>query len=134
MPEPNIPMLRKEVAWVEEQAARPEIDREWFQGTWVFRGWERAKHMAWGVARQLGYHEAEVDELADLLEPFCGTSYCVAGHVVHQYADPGVQGSTRRIAQELLGLSKLQADQLFNGDNSAADIRWYAEHFAGEKL
>ena len=30
MTDVNIPLLRKAVEWVEEQAARPAIDRQWY--------------------------------------------------------------------------------------------------------
>lgn len=123
IPKVNVPLLRKAVEWVEEQAALPVETRTWFQGDWVVT-----------EARRLRDHGHSAG---------CGTSYCVAGWVASQ-AYPELADSqsalvgdevlyTSEVAAELLGLTSYD-HTLFWGGNSAADIRRIAEELAGEKL
>jgi hypothetical protein len=122
---PDIPLLRKYVEWVEEQAARPVAERDWFQGSWVS---PRAA---------------------------CGTAYCVAGRVVTdagyhfvihhpvrlpfdeitevRFGDDPIE-QVDHVAQRILGISDEQAYELFLGSNSAQRIREIAEKIAGERL
>lgn len=126
---PDIPLLRKAVEWVEEQDKRPFDQREWDQNAWKRRP-------------QAG----------------CGTAYCVAGYIAEVVdgkkmvqhdcvdMDEGTTLDQRRrgfdpdlvhvsnYARWRLGLTQAQANSLFAGSNTAADIRRLAEDFAGERL
>lgn len=116
--EPNVPLLRKIVEWVEEQDQLPE-GREWYQG-----GWFTIKRDA----------------------PWCGTAMCVAGKVAldagwkqrrgtgSRVVRDNEEGSANDVARDLLGLNDWQAEQLFSGGNDVIDIRRFAEKFAGERL
>ena len=132
---PNIPLLRKTVEWVEEQAALADTKRRWYQGTW----WEVEVDVA--NAQQ------------DMNDPLCGTAMCFAGKVAYdagwtpilseqdgeyRYADEatknGVTQSISIVAQDLLGIDDEQASDLFSGSNNASRIRQIAEYIAGERL
>jgi hypothetical protein len=121
MTEPNIPLLRKMVEWVEEQEQLPARDREWEQVSWLRRG------TYWT----------------------CGTVMCVAGKVAvdagfvpsfgnddftYYVTDPvtGQSHDVEKLAAELLGIG--DDSPLFGGSNNAADIRRHAEAIAGERL
>lgn len=108
--EPNVPLLRKVVEWVEEQDRLPKSERVWNQIFW------------------------------------CGTTYCIAGKLAlddgWQVLDSqsntvhkgGLAAWPDDIAKNLLGLAIGDASQLFDPDNTAADIRRIAEELAGERL
>ena len=74
--EPNIPLLRKAVEWVEAQAALPEIDREWMQSDWLATPHDRAR---WNFELH--------GQVAEIVAAHCGAAYCVAGWVA-QGVDP----------------------------------------------
>lgn len=149
MTEVDIPLLRKVVEWVDEQDKIPEIDREWLQRTWHAASHDHALHLA--------SHLPNVDydlvrSLADVLQPHCGTAYCAAGYVAHldgmlkdndnafvsqpdhPDADDDGEISISQYAKERLGLTETQAAAMFNGANTAAQVRHYAEKAAGERL
>jgi hypothetical protein len=143
----NIPLLRKAVEWAEAEAAKPEIDRQWAQRRWVTTPEERARDFAEdGIG--LSYREA-----AETLAPHCGTAYCIAGYV-GQLLEPRYATSVTvdgvhvsEFAAEALGIdtsgSRMWHDpyegqvvvpDLFEEDNTAADVRRIAEEIAGERL
>lgn len=94
----------------------------------------------------------------------CGTAYCIAGFVNSQhpgyevraeavenvFADDENGSDAYRVnlvetiyghsfqhsetARAALGISKYDADQLFNGGNTIDEVRYHAERIAGEKL
>jgi hypothetical protein len=125
-PVPNLPLLRKAVEWVEEQAAKPERHRGWYQPAWR--------------------------ETASELDRDCGTCYCLAGHVVESSGATWLDDETvapepgdfpekyefvGHRARLLLGLTRDEGHSLFRGVNSAADIRRIAERIAaraGDRL
>lgn len=130
---PNVPYLRKIVEWVETEAKRTE-DREWYQATWMSPG-----------------NEAQVDFSGQI--HFCDTACCVAGKVAllegwrpQTYNGDNSSGftgnvikgdetmHTSAVAQNALGLTQDQADDLFEATNDAEDIRAIAEKIAGERL
>lgn len=126
--EPNVPLLRKVVEWVEWQDQLTE-GRQWDQEWWF-------------------------TERVEVESPWCDTVMCIAGKVAlddgwvptRQRSADGVtyydnnvvkNGETRLVwdvAAELLGLDSDEADALFGGDNEAHDIRRIAEEIAGERL
>lgn len=122
MSDVNVPLLRKAVEWVEEQAALPDVDREWNQEFWYLPA---------------GSHFAETG---------CGTTYCVAGYVAlvsgwkpfdfHMAEDELSKQvvDVPLIARQLLGIDLFQAEELFRAYNTAADVRGVAEAIAGEAL
>ena len=126
-PTVNIPLLRKAVEWAEAEAARPRQESRWFQGSYVWDAESRS------IA--LGVPATE-----------CGTAYCIAGYVgVLQdsaFNDSqwriddvtGVYTHVAEVAQEALGITSAQADDLFKGDNSIKRVRQVAEQIAGKKL
>ncbi len=110
----NIPLLRKAVEWVEEQAALPTIDRQWYQGAYRMEGLLAGRS--------------------------CDTVMCVAGYVA-DLSGVGWRGNSdvtsereyaSDVAERLLGLPP--GHRLFLGDNTAADVRRIAEGIAGERL
>lgn len=126
---PNIPLLRKMVEWVEEQD-RLEENREWYQSEWIVT-------------------PSEYPELYDEAENWCGTACCVAGKVAlmdgWKAADfysgsattvtkDGEYREVREVAAELLGIPDYGGHPLFDGNNTATDIRRIAEEIAGEPL
>lgn len=120
--EPNIPLLRKVVEWVEWQDQLEE-GKEWYQGTW--------------------FHQNYFAE-----EEWCDSAMCVAGKVVTDagwvlvkqdlsrslVAKNGYMEAVWDVAAELLGLDDITAGNLFDGGNEAHDIRRIAEEIAGERL
>ena len=153
MTEVNIPLLRKEVEWVEEQDKLPYTVREWNQRVYVEPLFDTSLNNANRKRQELG------------MANHCGTAYCVAGHIGAQLDkrfardssivvtkdDPLVQylgeeyitalnreGTVlvhvEHVATKALGLSGYDASRMFSGSNSAEDIRRIAEEVAGEKL
>ena len=135
MTDVNIPLLRKAVEWVEEQAQKPDIDREWFQPNYVCTPTPRAFLML----RQTGWDHASLENL-NQVAAHCGTAYCVAGYIGMisdpRYAEAEVVDDVHvsDFATAELGITRSQAGDLFSGANTAADIRTAAERIAGEAL
>jgi len=135
---PNIPLLRKAVEWVEEQDALPEIDREWWQGGYVTPPNYMADHLVRMVWNSDGTRVN--NEQLNQIRAHCGTAYCVAGwvgmHADSRYTTTDVVDGihVRYVAITELGLTDEQAGALFDGSNSATQVRRIAEKIAGEKL
>lgn len=128
MSELNVPLLRKAVEWVEEQAALPEEQSEWYQGTWRVSG--------------------------DILDRSCGTAYCMAGYIGQLLDERYKESQTvdgmhvADFAGEALGLDTPDVDAtylgvgvighafqpLFHASNTVEDIRRIAEELAGGPL
>ena len=116
LPAPNLPELRKAMEWVEEQAALPEEDSQWFQGDYV----------RWGSS----------------IGRTCTSAYCVAGFVASQrlsHYEMIVMGpdAVDRLATEVLGLTQRERSALFNGSNDLREVRRVATaiaYRAGERL
>lgn len=131
-PTVNIPLLRKAVEWAEAEAAKPYELCEWFQGDWVVTPGARKTHRAW--------LERKGQPIEGLAAKECGTCYCIAGYAAQvvdpHFADTDEVGDTtaREVAQEALGITDRQADQLFAGPNTITDVRRIAESIAGEAL
>jgi hypothetical protein len=144
MSTPNIPLLRKAVEWVEWQDTMPEIDREWDQAEFRNATNEHAYRLAYFALLAAGVRStnrrAQTIGLSQYLEPYCGTSFCVAGYIGQllnrEYATQDkVNGVfVAEYATKQLGLTLDQAEELFDGCNTAADIRRICERIAGEKL
>ncbi len=130
---PNIHLLRKNVEWVENQVTLAETKRRWYQAAWT--------------------RKEVVAAQQDINDPYCETAMCFAGKVSwdagwtpifddkdsdYRYASTatkdGVVMEIERIAMNELGISDSEADDLFESDNTAQDIRDIAEHIAGEAL
>jgi hypothetical protein len=126
LPTLNLPLLREVIDWAEAEAAKTEGFREWNQDAWM-------------------------------MNTECGTTYCIAGYVVAQSplfepttvkdrqsswaelrrTDTGQRVPWSTAAAELLGLTRDDADDLFEADNSIEDVRRIAEEIAedaGERL
>lgn len=132
-------LLRKGVEWVEEQAALPTEDRNWFQGAW------RLGDQEWSsVIKDLtGLRLAPKD---------CGTSYCLFGYMAEvdniEWVNPASHAmshfvvsdqssygiTVKKAIQKRLGLTEHQADELSSPGNTAEDIRALAEKYAGGPL
>jgi hypothetical protein len=139
-PQPNIPLLRKGLEWVEWQASLPEIDREWHQDSWIIPPEDRAGIMADDILGNFAHPDLDWNQVEEQVEAHCGTAYCFAGYVAQlcdkRYAaDEEVnEVHVSDYAREQLGLTKGQAGRLFSCDNSARSIRLLCEEFAGEAL
>lgn len=124
----NVPLLRKAVEWVEEQAALPEEQSEWYQGTWRVDG--------------------------EMLDRSCGTAYCMAGYIGQLLDERYRESQTvdgmhvADFAGEALGLERPGPGEmlagvgsmghafqpLFHASNTVEDIRRIAERLAGGPL
>lgn len=135
----NVPLLRKAVEWVEEQDKLPLIDRVWNQGDWVTAAARRARQLLIGVPIE------DRPEVAEQIEPHCGTAFCVAGYIGQMHDERYIKSQTvdgvhvSVYAADLLGLDYTNYDgealhELFSGANSAYDIRQIAEELAGETM
>lgn len=139
MPEPNIPLLRKAVEWVEEQDKLPMIDCRWLQGEYVVSPERVARLM---VRSTVGgrLRASEWEWAAKQLLPHCGTGYCVAGYI-GQLLEPRYRNTdivagvhVGEFAQKQLGITDDQAEALFDGSNKAETVRLIAQEIAGEPL
>lgn len=118
-PTPNLPLLRKAVAWAELEALKPEDDpdREWNQSVWIYPAADRA-----------GAYSQPVD---------CKTAYCIAGYVCHLDRSVDEECDFPRVAEQLLGLTCDEAYDLFHWSNEIESVRDVAERIAvrgGETL
>ena len=109
----DLPLFRKTLEWVRDEAARPIDEREWYQGSWTVAG--------------------------ELIGRSCGTAYCFAGYVTH-LAGYTIETGTESIvvtdrgretipvvADRLLGLTNAESDDLYMSSNSLAAIEIMAE-------
>lgn len=133
----NVPLLRKAVEWVEEQAALPAIDCHWHQAAYV----QSPHARAFGLLKSVGFPaETRTVENLTKVAKHCGTAYCVAGYIGQLLDDRYVTCEqvdgvhVGDFAARQLGLDQFRADELFDGSNTAADVRRIAEKFAGEVL
>lgn len=122
LPEVNVGLLRKTVEWAETESARGD------ESLWRQSYWCRATE--------------------------CGTAYCIAGRVLEQegytfewdedqimavgvVGPDGESGTFRRSAAQLLGITGLEADMLFNAANSLDEVKLIANMIlerVGDKL
>ncbi len=124
----NIPVLRKAVEWIEEQAKIPWRDRVWDQTRWV--GNQRTP-------------DINLDHIYGATG-VCGTTYCMAGYIAQSngWTPVGMDafwkdGVTKRaavIAREILNIERDDAGLLWFAPNDPVIIRERAEEIAGEKL
>lgn len=116
----NIPVLRKAVEWVEEQDKFPAETRSWNQ---------------YGIITSEEYRVRSLKH-----EQGCGTGYCIAGYIAETFAPEELAAGQPviRTAMRVLNLTLhdliTTGQTLFAAENSAAQIRTYAEKLAGEKL
>ena len=131
MSRPDIPLLRKAVEWVEEQDKLPIDQRQWYQGDYISRFrhlWAKFLQIR-GSAVAEGVNEETFDSMQR--EPVCGTCYCVAGYIAMQdnpaYTNRDIVDEVHvaDYAMRLLGLDRWEAQHLFAGTNSAADVRYH---------
>jgi len=81
MTEINVPLLRKAVEWVEEQAKKPEIDREWGQQAWYRKPFAYARYLMQELTDNSRQEfQARIRHYSHLAD-HCGTTYCVAGYI-----------------------------------------------------
>ena len=144
-PQVNVPLLRKVAEWVAWNASLPEDSTllEWNQGAWIT------------VTSDNGYRHT-VHNVELLNDPVkrqalnCRTSYCCAGYAVS--LDPSVVWVTDTAvtdkrtdqtweiqdwAAEALGLTFVERNTLFDGDNDAETIQMVVDAVmlrTGEKL
>jgi hypothetical protein len=132
MTQPDIPLLRKAVEWVEEQEQLLPIDREWDQEHYQMTSIHHAMVLLGGIPTQLRY----LYQVA----AHCGSTYCVAGYIGQmldaRYRDTTVVEGVHvaEFAMEQLRLTPIQGRSLFAANNSAADVRQIAENIAGQPL
>ncbi|MGH3496304.1 MAG: hypothetical protein ACRDP1_02415 [Nocardioidaceae bacterium] len=119
---PNIPLLRKALAWAEAEAAKPPDDRQWHQ-----QYWRLTPREAYG---------------RDMTPPTCGTTYCLFGWVCYLSGketdeDRLADGHVYTRARNLLGIDIDTANRLSADYNTIEDLRHLAEEIAasvGETL
>jgi hypothetical protein len=138
MAELNVPLLRKMVDYVTslpvgswELVTVPAGSATWMQHLYV-RTYGRTD-------ADKGVLVTEEGIVGDVSNMKCGTAACLAGHTVLQHAPVGTRIVSRGVmevqvpgrpartiasyARELLGLTVAQAGRLFDGDNTAGDLR-----------
>ncbi len=122
LPHPNLALLRKELAWAEEEARKGVDDptREWLQGAW----YTPAAVRSW---------DADANS--------CGSAYCLFGHTCFDMGDDVralyLEGNFLLTGKHHLGLTLQEAEQLSHPANSITDLRRIAEQIAarvGETL
>jgi hypothetical protein len=130
-PVPNLPVLRKANEWVQAEALLPLAEREWEQSSWMITAPERKLYAVYVTKAE---REAWLK---------CGTAYCVAGYVASLdgpvsrtpegvvIAHDGTQVS--EYAQQVLGLTGYEAEELFEGDNSASFIDGFIREVFAEQ-
>lgn len=140
--EPNIPLMRKALEWVEEQAELPLVKREWYQGAW--RTSHRTQMWSCGTAYCVAGYICEIDPDTqwasndwedEYFDEVLATPEEIADGVANDWEDDGlftVRADVR--AASLLGLHPLQADPIWNGRNNAPTIRRLLEQAVGEPL
>lgn len=136
---PDLPLLRKLVDWAEEEEVRQDRGEDGKDVYWMQNNW-----LSTDFVRKNG----------EVTDQICSTGCCIAGKVALDFGTPiftdwdgvteyvrddndGLVYSIREFGREQLGLQKSEADDLFEGDNKAADIRTVAERIAeraGEEL
>lgn len=127
--EVNIPLLRKVVEWAEAEA---RIDQ-------AFRAWDQQNYCGIGL-RYLTAAERAQGDVGD-----CGTTYCIAGKVLHDagWTDAEIRHRHRPDipAAALLGIPTVDdtddddwGDHLFAPSNTIEDVRRIAETLAGQRL
>ena len=137
MSEVNIPLLRKAVEWVEEQAQLPDDECQWVQSEWTaVRIGNRILDPEFDAG---DYTREELLAIAQRGE--CETTYCVAGYIGVMLSDaykytwaPKNQPHVDVFAARALGISENDKWRLFNATNSAEDVRRIAEEIAGQPL
>lgn len=154
MTEVNVPLLRKTVEWVEEQAALHWRHREWRQSDWVSPppGADTDGTCSNATCRCCEPQRRALRARAT--GPACGTAYCLAGYIGHLdgvlatipviardgtvvevETDRTTDGEhVSRYAARRLGLTGETEHPLFNASNTAQEIRRIAEKIAGEPL
>lgn len=108
-PAPNVPLLRKAVAWAREQDARPETESEWYQDDFF--------NLGTNVGRT------------------CSSVYCIAGYVVataHDYDTMVRMGAPAvdALATKMLGITHEESCYLYEGDNRLWDVERVAREIA----
>jgi hypothetical protein len=116
----NVPLLRKGVEWVEEQARLDPDSSQWHQSGWVTPEFLRVN--IWDT------------------EPGCGSAYCLAGYI-GQLVDPRYENTAEvdgvhvsEVAVKALGLDGTGPLELFVAQNTAEDVRRIAEELVGGPL
>lgn len=147
----NVPLLRKAVEWAESEAVKPFEQCEWNQGQWITAPLTRAHTIAndecfqkFGDPGSSVFSPKEAREFytqrVGELRHTCGTAFCIAGYIgqmideryaAHDEVDGCHVGD---FAQQALGISANEADELFFAGNSIEDVRRIADWIAGEAL
>jgi hypothetical protein len=120
-PTPNIPLLRKCVEWAEAEAAKP-TGGMWNQEVWASETECGTAFCIAGYACAIGVPGAKIAKQPWLSDIF------VELHIDGEWASWSDTG------QEILGLTDDEADDLFDSDNTVADVRRIAERIASEAL
>lgn len=139
MPGPNIELLRKALRWAEAESEKPKEESAWYQGDWCVN-----------VTDIDAEFYDEHDELYVKSET-CGTAYCIAGYAtiasltgdqrldvanqrVIDISNPDYEKDVEGFGQEVLGLSRTQANRLFDGDNDIHKVREAVREIVGYDL
>lgn len=114
----DVPLLEKAVAWVQEQEALPEEQREWNQADYVA---EMSCGMAYCVAGYVG----------QLLEPGYATNSVHNGVHVSRFAcaQLGIPTDEPASSQSFDDSAVYDALRMFNDDNDAAAVRAVADTY-----
>ena len=124
LPPPNLPLLRKVLDHVD---AHPQ---EWNQGTWIVQ--TRNVDQSCGTACCIAGWASLLSGDEPEFEPMLGltaTGLVYEARAATVATDNGERFISRR-AQELLGLTSVEADELFAGGNSRAQVQRIAEQIA----
>jgi hypothetical protein len=130
---PNIPLLRKAVEWVEEQAALPEEERTWDQGVWRC---DTAMCVAGYISDLEGWHIYRESSMS-VRHPETGQIRSIS-HVARQALGLDEVASTALFV-ETIADERVIRDDGFEELNidvqaTARNVRIVAEAIAGERL
>jgi hypothetical protein len=126
LPQPNIPLLRKAVEWAEAEAAKTDGTCLWDQGSWAEQTDCGTTYCIAGYTVLIALPQAEMREREDENEP----------GLLDLYVD-GERAWWSETAASVLGITREECLDLFEADNSIADVRLFAEQIAaraGERL
>lgn len=138
----QLELFRRVVKQIETEPER------WRQDAWVsspaFDAWQDA-WSDWYYDEVFFRTQPEPEEIYTSAQ-VCDTAFCVAGWACaltdpdFEYSigsvrkDGEIVGTIEDVARDLLGLTQIQAEQLFEGENTLSDVKTLITHYTGIKF
>ena len=111
----NVDLLDTAVEWAvkEEEKRRQGLPSAYLQDRWFTDL----------SGRPDADDEAMVVFWKEHLNGYCGTAYCIAGYVASLVDPERQEGHVAAVARHALGLTEVEADELFSAENSIEDVQ-----------